>query len=814
MDVLRLSARRLSKRRVSTIAAIGTLACAIAATSATWSLLSSVLLRPIAVNDPSGLVVLGDRGPQGSTNASFDAFIYPWYPLIRDSGIFESVVADWNQSQSWPVAVDAAPSPTMIGFATHDFFPTLGVPIPLGRGFTATDDQRGAPLAVLLTDRYWHETLGGDSGVIGRRLTVSGKPATVIGVLAPGFRGHDLSQSPAIYLPLRTLADIGSPFINYFGDPSHPSSPTAGLAILARIRPGESTAIALQRLAAVALPAIARTHPSFALTPIEIAAVPAAERGAMRQFGGLLAATVGLLLLIGCSSVGMLLLIRTEARRQEFATCLALGASRAQLALGVAVEGALLSGTAAVAALPLAPWLLTGIRAFRLPGRVDVSLLPLSIDAGAIAAAMASALLATLLIALIAAVFGFPRNVSDALRSHGGNAPTSARRRLRSFLIVGQVAIALVLVTGAGLFTRSLISALELNASLGADRLLTTSVRLDPFGRPTSRDTVFYDEVVRRLATTPTIAAAAVVASQGGMRGTMVVDGLPRQFASQISFDAVDNQYFGTMRLPILEGRDFTTGDRAGGPPVAIVSHSFAHALSPDGHPLGRRITMPFHRSGQPPAVVEIVGVVPDVITSVSTIEPLSMYFPIVQVSPGSGRTVVVRAASSPDAARRDVVAVLKQIDASITPGPVATLQEQIGRQMSVQRFGATVLGALGAIATILTILGAYVLAESMAVLRMREMGIRAALGATSPQLAMLVLSQSATLVGIGILFGVALAWLGSRMIRAFLFRVQPLDPTTLAIVAVGIVALAMLVSLRPALRAYRLDLAAVLKQE
>ncbi|HEY3886006.1 MAG TPA: FtsX-like permease family protein, partial [Vicinamibacterales bacterium] len=254
--------------------------------------------------------------------------------------------------------------------------------------------------------------------------------------------------------------------------------------------------------------------------------------------------------------------------------------------------------------------------------------------------------------------------------------------------------------------------------------------------------------------------------------------------------------------------------DRADSPPVTIVSQSFARAISPDGHPLGRRVTMPFHRNGQPPIVMDVIGVVPDVITNVSTLEPLSMYFPMAQTSVGSGRTIVVRAAGSVEAARRGLADVLRQMGASVTPGPIMTLREQIGREMSVQRFGATVLGALGAIAMLLTIVGAYVLAESMAVLRMREMGIRAALGATRLQLARLVLGQSTRLVGAGALCGFALAWAGARMIRAFLFRVQPLDPVTLGGVALLILILAIVVSLRPAIRVGRLDLAAVLKQE
>jgi putative ABC transport system permease protein len=226
------------------------------------------------------------------------------------------------------------------------------------------------------------------------------------------------------------------------------------------------------------------------------------------------------------------------------------------------------------------------------------------------------------------------------------------------------------------------------------------------------------------------------------------------------------------------------------------------------------RITMPFSRPPAPPDVMEVVGVVPDVITNVTVLEPLMMYFPLAQHPAGTSRAIAFRPAGDTDAARREVMAVIRQIDPAVTPAPILSMEEQLGRQMSAQQFGATVLGALGVIAVLLTVLGAYVVAESMAVLRMREMGIRAALGATRAQLAAIVLAETGRLTGLGLVAGLFVAWLSRGLIASFLFRVAPFDPATLGAVAAAILTLALLVSVRPALRAGRVDLGAVLKSE
>lgn len=798
-----------------TLVAILSLALGIGAAAATWTLLSAVLLHPLPVEAPERLVVVGHTYPSGgSTRPPSTQLIYREYSPIGETGVFDGFAA----GGSWQmlVAADGLPQLGVVYFASYDYFDTLGIRVPLGRGFAPGDDRRGAPVAAIVSDRFWRRALHGDPDIVGRRIMISGKQATVIGVAPRGFRGLNLAEAPDIYLPLHTAGDVGNPGTNFFSDPSPPaSSPTAWITIVGRLHAGTTVAQATAQLNSQLYPN-ARRKPVWSLVGVNAAAIPEAARAGMAQFTRLLGTTVGLLLFIGCLTVGMLLLIRTEARSDEFAMCLALGATRARLARSIAVEGALLSFAGAALALPVTHWLFEGVRAFQLPGGVDIDFLDLSIDARALSAAAGGAVAASMVIALVAAVFGFSANVADVLRSRAGATPRLARLRTRVMLVTVQVAVSLVLLAGAGLFARSLIEALSLNPGFETNRLVTGTVSLGPYGYTPARAAAFFDDLRGRLHGNPAVRALSLTAYQGGMTsyGKLTIDGIARQFPSTVWFTAVDEHYFSTMGMRVIQGRDFSRDDTEHAPPVTIVSESFGRMLADGGNPIGRLITEPNSRKGQPNRVLEVVGVVPDVITNVNRLEPLEMYFPIAQNPVGTSRNIVLRASKDTRTAIREVMSAIKRLDVAVTPQPMLTIDERLGRQMSPQRFGVRVLGALGTIAVLLTVFGTYVLAASMAMQRQREMGIRAALGASGRRLALLVLGETARLVGLGLAAGLVLAWTGSSMIRAFLFRVQPLDPVTLGGVAAVILTLALAVSLRPARHAAHVDLGRVLREE
>jgi putative ABC transport system permease protein len=492
--------------------------------------------------------------------------------------------------------------------------------------------------------------------------------------------------------------------------------------------------------------------------------------------------------------------------------CLALGASRGRFARGVALEGAILAAAGALAAIPIAAWLFGLVDVFQLPGGISVELLELKMDQRVLIACAAGSVSAVVLIALIAGVFGFRANLSDALRAKSSGSARLSGRGIRTVLVSAQVAIAVMLLAGAGLFARSLMGALSLNESVDMSRIVIGTIHVGGYGYTRERATEFFAALKARLNATPALRTAAFSRWEGGMSsfGKLQINGQDRQFPSLVSNIRVDPDYFRAMNIRITAGRGFGRDDMAGSPPVAIVSESFGRMLADGGQPMGTVIEG-FSSADKP---VTVVGVASDVITNVTVLEPLIIYLPDSQGAPTVSRDLVAVAASDAATARREILAAVRALDPKVTPVALRTLEERIADQMAPQMLGGTVLGALGTLATLLTLLGTYVLADWMATARMREMGIRAALGATRRQLGSIVLTETIRLVGLGIIAGLGLAWVGASTIRSFLFQVQPLDPATLAVVAASILLLAVFVSLRAALRAARVDLATVLKAE
>jgi predicted permease len=814
MDELRLAFRRLTHHRGTTIASILTLACSIGAAAATWSLFSAVLLHPLPIRDPARVFVVGQSRDMRGMPAVSEAHVYSAVQLVRETGAFAHVAAGGIGAGSLLVETSGRRVPTNVYFCTFDWFDLLGVPMALGRPFREVEDRRGAPPVAIISDGYWRAAFHADPQILGRALNVAGTDVAIVGVAPAKFRGLSLAYAPDIYLPFHVVADATKSPMNFFAEANRSYSPTAWITIVGRLPPDSNADRALQQLRVLDDEG-GRAPRHHVLVPVNTAALPSSARFNVAQFTQLLATTVGLLFAIGCTTVGMLLLVRTEARREEFAMCLALGASRARLARGVVLEGGLISVAAAILALPVALWLFSLVRAFQLPGSVSIDRLALSIDWSVVLASAASAVFATLLIATVAGVFGFSANVADALRTRAGATPRLTRRRTRTLLATAEIAVALLLLSGAGLFLRSVSAALGLNAALDADRIVTGSVGLQPYGYTSITAERFGAELAARLRGNPAIRSFALNEFQAGMgaAGQLIIDGQPRQFPTMVSFVSVDEHYFATMRLPVTSGRGFTSTDTASAPPVVIVSESFGRMIANGGNPLGRRIRDASYRPPAQPLMREIVGVVPDVVANVAIEEPLVLYFPMAQTNRSTFVQWSARAEGTAASAIREILSAIKQIDSQVTPSQMLTLRDQLGRQMSAQRFGGIVLTALGVIAILLTALGTYVLSETMSAMRLREMGIRAAIGASGPQLAGIVLLETLRLVGIGLLVGLFLAWLGGGTIRAFLFKVQPLDALTLSSVAALILVLALAVSLKPALRAARVDLASVLRE-
>jgi predicted permease len=823
VDDIRFAIRRLCKDAGTTVAAVAALAFAIGAAMATWSLLSAVLLNPLPVVEPERLFEVSGPRPSSSTGVSA-TIAEQWTPghwyadleAFRLSGAFAGIAAV-GVRQLLVVEPGDTPQNREVRFAAHDFFSTLGIGAARGRTFAESDDRRGAPPVAVLSHRYWRSVFNADPNVLGRTVTVGGTAATIVGVLPPGFRGLYLSQAPDLYLPLHIAGDMDRRQFNE-RDPLGPES-YFWIEIVGRLRPGETPAAATARLNALACLSLCPREASrgevapITLTNVNIAAVPVFARAGTVQFATLLSTTVGLLLLIGCLTVGMLLLVRTEDRRDELAVRLALGATRGRLAAGIAAEAAILCALGALLAVPVALWFFYGVRAFQLPASIDLGRLELSLAFGPWLAVTGTALAVTIAIALLASLAGVVTAARSPVQSRALSTPRVTRRMPRTVLVASQVAITLVLVAGAGLFTRSLIEALTLNPTIPTGRIVTAFMRYDYTGE---RAAAFTDELLERLRQNGAIESASLrlggtFATPAGFK--MTIDGVEREQPASSSSEAVDPSFFSTIGLPIISGRGFDGSDTAGSPPVVIVSESFARWIADGGSAIGRSLG-PF-RGRSSTTVADIVGVVPDLITEVGTTEPFIAYQPLAQVGrPGVSATLVLRAADDPGAAMREALAAARALNTRVTWLQMMTLDQRMAEQMNPQRFGIQVLGALGGIALLLTVLCTYVVAESTVVRRRRELGIRAALGARSAQLRALVLRDTARLVGVGLIAGLGLAFAGARLIRSLLYQVAPLDPVVLVTAAALIFGLALLVSLRPALATTRVDLTRSLREE
>ena len=325
-------------------------------------------------------------------------FTYPALAAIREAGVFERVGATWLGAGDLLVNHDGIADSVYPAFVTHDVLPGLGVRLQAGRHFTADEDRRGAAPVLLLSDRAWRRTFAADPRIVGRTIRLGASAATIVGIVAPGFRGLSLGGAPDVFVPLHAIADVTDVPMNYFADTNHVSSPTAGVRIIGRLRDGITPAQAAGRLDSLpaTVPGLERggARTRLGLTPLDVAARTGATKAGLVTFARLLAATVSLTLLVGCGTVALLLFVRVEARRAELATCIALGASAARLVRGFALEAAAVAGAGALAALPASWWLLRGLRAFELPGGVSVAMLDAGIDARAIGVALASAIAA------------------------------------------------------------------------------------------------------------------------------------------------------------------------------------------------------------------------------------------------------------------------------------------------------------------------------------------------------------------------------------------------------------------------------------
>ena len=791
--------RSLRKTPLFTLIIIATLAVAIGANAAVFSVLRAVVFAPLPYSEPQGLVAIF------STNAlsrKFSSSLPDEEDIRAQNRVFTDVAAGTPDNTT---LTGVGKPQVLTGVnTTWPAFDILGVRPEIGRFFNAGDAKRGSAIPMIISDRLWRGTFGADPNVIGRTVTLDAQPVRVIGVAPPRLQ-YPLPRSgmlsPDYWTVLRPGPDAGR------GEHV--------LSLIARLRPGVSIAAAdadVTRIAAALAQRYPATNTGFGA---QVVSFSDEFLGAVRP---LLIAAFGAvfgLIVIACANVANLLLSRSASRDRELAIRFAIGATRRRIVAQMLTETMLFAVVGGVLGFVLAAVLVRGFIALDPPGipRLD----EIRVDGIVAAYTFAIVALCALASGIVPALTLSRPQLADALKAAGRGGDASRGTRARNAFVVLEIAISVALVVTSGLIVRSFITLA--NTPLG---ISTTDVYVATFpGLPQVRYASpklingYYDDSVARVRAIPGVqsVAWALTAPLLGGRGVLAtaIEGRPTRAGQEavIDFDIVGPSYFSGLGIPLKAGRAFTDHDRFGSAPVAIVDEAFAHTYF-NGNAVGHWIT-PGASLGGPPPRRTIVGVVGNVRRSFTNEYRPNTYMPLAQLPLGGGSLLVhvlpgVRADTA-------IAAAMTAPDPLIAAPKITTYQSYADKALARTRSSALLLGLLGLVALFLAVAGIYGVVSFDVAQRTQEFGIRMALGARAKAIVSNVIVRAARLALVGILGGVVFAGLAAGFLRSLFFGVSTLDPSTYAIVVIVVAAAALLAALIPALRATRVNPVVALRE-
>ena len=795
---LRLALRSLRRAPGFTLAAVATLALGIGANTAIFSAVNGILLNPLPYPDPDRLMVVwGHHTTIGRETASLPDYL-DWRAQARS---FEALAAMTNTRFN----VTEAGEPEVVNgaVATADLLRVFGVVPSVGRGFRAEEERGGAPRVAMLGEGYWRRRFGAEPGVVGGRITLSGVPHTVVGIVPAGLR---LQQPVDVWTPLAT-------------DTTRPRRADF-LTVFGRLRPGVPQDRAQQEMTTIMRRLETEYPQSNAGWGAEVVALREQMIGEIRPALLLFMGAVGLVLLVACANVANLMLARAAGRSRELTIRAALGASRARLAGALLLESVLLGLLGGVLGLLLALWGVEGLRALgpdTLP-RVD----EVGIDARVLVFALLLSLGAGLLFGLAPVWRVAGGDLHGGLAGGGrGVAGTAGIHRARSALVLGEVALAFVLLAGASLLLRSFDRLQRVDPGFAADRVLTARVTLPRLAYPEpERWVAFGRALLARTTTEPGVQAAALVSDaplgDSPPYWSFEIQGAEARPAGAVQDAAVFTTsagYFETLRIPLVRGRLFEAGDRSGAPDVVLISEAAAERFWKGRDPIGARIT--FGDPADPEARWgTVVGVVGNVRHERLNDEAgPQIYIPFEQ-APVRSMVVALRTSGDPLTLVPAVRRALAELDADLPLADVGTLESRKAVALARPRVNATVLGGFALAALLLAGVGIYGVVAYGVVQRTRELGIRMALGAGGASLLRLVIRQGLTPVLGGLVIGLLGALAGGRLLRGLLFGIGSGDPATLVLVTCFLAAVALVAMYLPARRASKADPMVALRAE
>ena len=811
MQDLRYALRQLLKEPRFTVIAVLALAIGIGANTAIFSVVNAVLLKPLPFPQPEQLVSFGlvDARTYQVSGEGLGSMSYPdFYDLRAQNKSLAQVAV--HHSRNFALAGDSGAQSLNGERVSAGFFDVLGVRPALGRTFQPAEEKAGGGpggLSVVLSHAFWQRQFKGSPSVLGTRLTIDRLPYTVIGVMPAGFIFPIESDPPEIYVTSAT--DAASP------DGDKPETEQRGnhsLNGIARLKPGVSLAQAQAELRTISA-ALARQYPDsntdkgIALVPLRQDLVGDVSRGLYVLFGA-----VGCVLLIASANVANLLLARATVRAKEIALRAALGASRGRIVRQLLTESVLLAALGGALGLLLAVWgtdLLIALVPENIPRSSEIHLDGVVL-AFTLLVSLGTGVLFGLAPALQSSRLDLRGALNDSTRGTGG----SLRHRLRNALVITEVALALVLLTGAGLLLQSFARLSRVNPGVQPDRLLTARLSLPSAAYPKPENVLtFYEQLLPRLRALPGVAAASIVMplplSGSNISTSFDIEERPLPPGQQPDSPTrlASEDYFKTVGIALRRGRLFNANDQLKSKQVMIINERFAEKFFPGEDPLGKRVRPGMSLTNDDGPMREIVGIVSNVKhRSLRTDFTPEMYVPVSQM-PMSATYVVLRTATSNPAtlttALRDAVT---RVDPGIPLTRVRVFEDYLAQTLARPRFNALLLALFAGVALVLTAIGIYgVMAYSVAQ-RRQEIGIRMALGAQRGDVLRLVVGNGMRLTALGVLIGVTAALFLSRLLGSLLYGVTPFDAPTLAGVAFLLGAIAFLACWLPAHRAAALN--------
>jgi predicted permease len=832
MREIRLTIRSLFRTPLYTLTAVVSLALGIGATTAIFSMLDQVLLRTLPVRDPGQLAFLYHPGPvQGSQSTSEpggSAFSYPMFrELQAQQTAFTGLAGSYEVAAS--AAYNNAPGNTRALLVSGNYFQLLGVGPAMGRVFDENDDREpGAHPLVVLSHAYWTSRFGADPSMLNRTMVVNGRGMTIVGVAQKGFSGEMPGTVPNLFVPI-TMKKEMTPDWDALKDRRD-----YWVTLFGRLKPGTTPEQATT--------AINITYQPQLQQDLSLATNPSAEfrkrfaakqillkpgeygRGQLREQGReplqLLLAMTFLVLLIACANVANLQLGRALARSRETAVRLALGASRRQIVGRLLLESSIVAVAGALLGLAVAYGTLRGILAALPPRTIGPNVLSSTLDGRMLAFALALAAAASLIFALYPARHASKAQLTGALRDQSGQTTASRSTGLfRRGLVTLQTAISLLLLISAGLFGKTLMNLSNIDLGVRVDHLLTFSIAPKLNGYEDARAIRLYQQMLERLRAIPGVTVAtwsrvpAIAGSSSG--GNVTVEGYkPRNDDdAQSSLNEIGPDYFRTLGIALVTGREFTDADRSGASKVAIVNESFVRHFIGSRNPLGVGVM----RGGGDHIKFDtfIVGVVKDAkYSSMKEVPPPVYYTPYAQSPRQRASYFYVRTANDPLQAAGAIRAAVASLDPNLPVVNLRTMQAQIDANVANERLLSLLTASFAGLATLLAAVGLYgVLAFNVA-RRTREIGIRMALGASAPQVRRLVVREVLTIIGIGVAAGLAAAWFAGRLIQSVLFQTKPADPWIFASAAAVLGVIALAAAYVPVRRATDIDPMIALRYE